>query len=226
MRIEQISEHIWSLRTWMLIPVHVWLVVDEEGVTLVDAGISSMGKGIIECVAKLKGGPLQRIVLTHGHSDHTGAIELVRKNAPVPVFAHRTEIPFMEGKLAYPRRKKAVASVAPGLAQPLPETPDGQLQSIGGLTPYHAPGHSPGHVVYYHEQDDVLLAGDLFTSRKGKLRRPMAIFTADMQEAVQSAAIVQKLQPKRIEVCHGTPVLEPAAQLEAYLTLSLKQIRT
>jgi hypothetical protein len=30
----------------------------------------------------------------------------------------------------------------------------------------------------------VLLAGDLFTSRKGQLRKPMAMFTADMAEAL------------------------------------------
>jgi hypothetical protein len=30
----------------------------------------------------------------------------------------------------------------------------------------------------------VLLAGDLFTSKKGKLHKPMAMFTANMNEAV------------------------------------------
>jgi glyoxylase-like metal-dependent hydrolase (beta-lactamase superfamily II) len=216
MRIERISEHIWSLRIWMLIPVHVWLVADEDGLTLVDAGISGMSKGILNTIEKLGKGPLLRIVLTHGHSDHTGAIDLVRKASPVPVYVHQIEIPYMEGELAYPRRKKAAQSVTPGLAQPLPEDSLGQLKAIGGLTPYHTPGHSPGHVAYYHDQDGVLLAGDLFTSRKGQLRRPMAMFTADMEEALRSAAVVEKLQPKRLEVCHGTPVFDPAAQLPAY----------
>lgn len=88
---------------------------------------------------------------------------------------------------------------------------------MGGLRPYLTPGHSPGHVAYYHEQDRVLLAGDLFTSRRGRIGRPMAIFTADMAEAVRSAAIVSALQPERLEVCHGGPVLNPGEQVDQYL---------
>jgi glyoxylase-like metal-dependent hydrolase (beta-lactamase superfamily II) len=217
MKIERISEHIWSLKTWVLIPIHVWLVADEEGVTLVDAGISSMGKGILQTVDAIKAGPLKRILLTHGHSDHTGAIDYIQRNSPVPVYAHSIEIPYMEGALAYPRRKKAAQSVAKGLTQPLQQADVGGLQPVAGLTPYHAPGHSPGHVVYYHEKDQVLLAGDLFTSKKGELRKPMGMFTADMEEAIRSAAIVDQLKPKRLEVCHGSSVMNPASYMPAYL---------
>ncbi|MDF2670049.1 MAG: fold metallo-hydrolase, partial [Paenibacillus sp.] len=116
------------------------------------------------------------------------------------------------------RRKKAEISVTPGIAQSLAENAEGGLVRIGGLTPYHTPGHSPGHVVYYHEHDRVLLAGDLFTSRKGQLRKPMAMFTADMAEAMRSAAIVGKLKPARLEVCHGQSVLQPAEQLDQYVS--------
>lgn len=221
MKVTQISEHVWSLKTWLIIPVHVWLVKDENGgFSLVDAGIPSMAKGISACLKSPGGGPLERILLTHGHSDHVGAIPRLLKDAApssLPVYAHRVEIPYMEGDVAYPRRKKAAASVARGLAQPLPEDGDGRPLAIGGLTPLLAPGHSPGHVVYYHERDRVLLAGDLFTSKKGKLRRPMPAFTADMREAVQSSLLLRELDPVHLEVCHGDPVLRPAEQLDGYL---------
>ncbi len=234
MKVTQISEHIWSLGIWMLIPVHVWVVVEEDGVTLVDAGIPTMADGIRACIESLNAGPLKRIVLTHGHSDHVGAIRRVLRTDAVPVYAHRIEIPYMEGDLPYPRRKKAAASVPKGIAQVLgeetvqaPEAPGegtaGELQPIGGLTPYHTPGHSPGHVVYYHQQDRVLLAGDLFTSRKGRLRRPMPLFTADMREAVRSSEIVRQLQPERLEVCHGGPVFDAAGQLDAYIAAAAKR---
>ena len=42
MKVKKVSEHIWSLKTWMIIPIHVWIVVDKEGITLVDAGIPMM----------------------------------------------------------------------------------------------------------------------------------------------------------------------------------------
>ena len=217
MKIEKVSDHIWSLKTWILIPIHVWIVADEEGLTLVDAGIPMMAKGIMKYMNQLEAGPLRRILLTHGHSDHVGALKSILSETNVPIYAHEIEIPYMEGDLIYPRRKKAEHNVAKGIVQSLQEDEKVGLKAIAGLTPYLTPGHSPGHVVYYHEQDQVLLAGDLFTSKKGKLHQPMSMFTADMAEAVRSSSIIEKLKPKRLEVCHGNPVLHPADHLEDYV---------
>jgi glyoxylase-like metal-dependent hydrolase (beta-lactamase superfamily II) len=160
-------------------------------------------------------GPLKRIVLTHGHSDHVGAIPRLLKNRQdVPVYAHRLEIPYSQGELPYPGRRKAVRYLSPGLAQPIPESAGGRLARIGGLQPYWTPGHAPGHVVYYHEQDRVLLAGDLFNARKGRLRFPM--FTFDKPQALKSSLIVRELAPEHMEVCHGGSVRRPAEQLDEY----------
>lgn len=217
MRVERVSTHIWAVSVWVLVPVRVWLVVAEDGVTLVDAGLSFMAGGILRAVDRLGAGPLRRILLTHGHSDHTGAVARILRERAVPVYAHAREIPYMTGQLPYPRRRAAAVTVAPGVAEPLAEERPGVLARVGGLRSYLTPGHSPGHVAYYHEQDRVLLAGDLFTSRRGWIGRPMAIFTADMAEAVRSAAIVSALQPERLEVCHGGPVLNPGEQIDQYL---------
>ncbi|MFZ5816118.1 MAG: MBL fold metallo-hydrolase [Bacillota bacterium] len=217
MRITQVSPHIWSLRSWLIVPVTVWLVREEEGLTLVDGGLSFMTGGILRFIEGLKAGPLRRILLTHGHVDHVGAVTRIRERYPVPVFAHRVELPYLEGQQLYPRRRKLEQNLPRGLAQPLPEEGDGRLSRIGGLQPYFTPGHSPGHVAYYHEQDQVLLAGDLFSSRGGRLRKPFAFATADMAEAVRSGRLVEELRPLRLEICHGGPVLHPARQMEAYL---------
>ncbi len=217
MQIKQISEHVWSLRIWMVIPVTVWIVKSEDGVLLVDAGVPMMAKGISKFIEKLQAGPLKAILLTHGHSDHVGAIQRIMQAHPVPVFAHTIEIPYMAGELPYPRRKKAAVSLAISLVQPLASNEQGGLLQHGVLQPYLTPGHSPGHVAYYHAEDSVLLAGDMFTSKRGRLRRPMPMFTADMDEAVRSAALVGRLKPKHLEVCHGNPVLHPADQVADYM---------
>ncbi|XEC96557.1 MBL fold metallo-hydrolase [Paenibacillus tarimensis] len=217
MKLTKISENIWSLKTWLIIPIHVWVVVEEDGVTLVDAGISAMAGGIMKFIEGLQAGPLKQIVLTHGHSDHVGALKSIRAHSEVPVYAHRIEIPYMQGELPYPGRKKAAQSVEPGTVLPLPEDEQGHPLAIAGLMPYHTPGHSPGHVVYYHEKDNVLLAGDLFTSKRGRLHFPMAMFTSNMEEAISSSRIVTQLNPVRLEVCHGDSVLEPASQMGDYI---------
>lgn len=224
MKIAQVSDHIWSLKTWMLLPIHVWVVVEEDGVTLVDTGLPLMAKGILHFIDRLNAGPLKRILLTHGHSDHTGAIKRILKVKTVPVFAHRIEIPYMEGDYPYPRRKKNIATVKKGFIHALPEDENKNLQRVGDITPYFTPGHSPGHVVFHHRDDHVLLAGDLFTSRKGKLHKPMPMFTADMNQALKSSQIVRELKPDRLEVCHGKSVLFPADQLDDYIDNTSKSL--
>lgn len=217
MKIEQVSNHIWSLSSKLLLPIHVWLVVDDQGVTLVDTGMKYMTKGIMKAIGGLNQGPLNRILLTHGHGDHTGAVTGIVEQWNVPVLAHDIEIPYLQGDLVYPRRKKLEANLPKGLAKPLPIDSEGNLVEIAGLTPYFTPGHSPGHVVYYHEEDQVLLAGDLFTSKKGELQPPMKLFTGNMEEALQSSTILTKLNPFRIEVCHGNAVLNTTEQVEKYM---------
>ncbi|MEH7346826.1 MBL fold metallo-hydrolase [Bacillus sp. JJ1532] len=217
MKVNKVSENIWSLKTWIIIPIHVWVIVDGNGVTLVDAGIPKMAKGIMNFIKELDAGPLQRILLTHGHPDHVGAIKTILSVTKVPVYAHRIEIPYMEGELPYPKRKKAKQTVSKQLIQALQEDGQGNLNLIGGIKPYLTPGHSPGHVVYYHEKDQVLIAGDLFTSKKGKIHQPISMFTSNMHEAVRSSTIVGELKPIRLEVCHGHPVFHPANHLEEYI---------
>ena len=214
MKVTRVSEHIWSLSTWLLFPITVWLVREEDGITLVDAGLSPMAKGIRAAIESVGAGPLKRIVLTHGHSDHVGAIPRLVEEERVPVYAHRLEIPHLEGELPYPGRRKAVAFLPKGLVEPTPEASDGRLKRIGGLQPYWTPGHAPGHVVYYHEADRVLLAGDLFNAKKGLLRFP--IFTYDKPRTLQSSMIVRELAPEHMEVCHGGAVRRPSEQLNDY----------
>jgi glyoxylase-like metal-dependent hydrolase (beta-lactamase superfamily II) len=205
MKVEQVSDHIWMAKPW--IPIRVWLVVDNDGVTLVDTGLPFMAAGILQAVKRLDAGPLQRILLTHGHGDHTGGMKRILDSQTVPVFAHRLELPYLEGALPYPRRKKAEQGAPKGLVRPLAEDGQGGLQMVAGLQPYHTPGHSPGHVVYFHVHDLVLLAGDQFMSRKGQVQPPSARFTADMEQAMRSGEVLSRLKPDRLEITHGGPVL-------------------
>lgn len=215
MKISKISPHIYKLEKWLVIKVSIWLVVSEDGVYIIDTGMASMSKDILTAARKL--GKLQAILLTHGHSDHTGGIHNILKEENLPIYVHRDEIKYMEGRELFPRRKKLEYNVPPNLVQPLAES-DGQLLPIGDLVPYYTPGHSPGHVAYYHVRDKVLIAGDLLTSKRGKFTRPMPMFTADMAEAIESSRIIAELEPELVTICHSNDVRNAALQLDTYIS--------
>src|ERR1700761_4537107 len=44
----------------------------------------------------------EAILLTHGHSDHTGSLEDLASHWDVPVFAHELELPYVTGQRSYP----------------------------------------------------------------------------------------------------------------------------
>lgn len=214
MKVRHISPHIYKLEFWFLFKISAWLVKDDTGVYIIDTGMSFMAKKIWDEAQKL--GNVKGILLTHGHSDHAGGVNHLLKHK-VPVYAHEDDIAYMEGKLPFPERKKKENIVIPQTVMPLPTDNDGELASFDSLIPYHTPGHSPGHVIYYHSKDNVVIGGDLFTSRKGKLAKPMKSFTANMKEAVASGAIVSRLKPQLVSIAHGEDVRNPSEQIENYL---------
>lgn len=213
MRVARISPHIWQVRLGWISPVHVWLVAADDGLTLVDSGYWFMAGDVIHAVDLIDAGPLRRIVLTHGHPDHAGGAAKVAQARHVPVYAHRLELPFLEGERTYPRINRVLQPIRPGLARALPEFTDGTLEPLGGLTPWSTPGHTPGHVVYHHVQDDVLLAGDLFKARNGQLHHLGHFYSVDPERARRSEQILQLLQPTRVEASHGGSVLRPTTVL-------------
>lgn len=214
MKILKISPNIYKVEAWFIFKMSAWIVTVEDGVYIVDTGMAFMGKAILKEAEKL--GNLKAILLTHGHSDHVGGLKKILEIKKFPVFSHEADIKYMEGKEPFPGRKKAEFLVQPGVVQPL-EMTNGNLHDIEDLTPIHTPSHSPGHVVYYHKKDGVLISGDLFTSKNGQLRKPMAMFTADMNEAIKSSHVIEDLKLNIVSICHGNDVKEPYKQLKNYL---------
>lgn len=64
-----------------LFPVNVYLVEETDGLTLVDAGLPYSAKGILQAASRLEK-PLGRIVLTHAHGDHVGALDALLDALP------------------------------------------------------------------------------------------------------------------------------------------------
>ncbi len=102
----------------------------------------------IEEAIRESGATIEKILLTHGHVDHVGAAEPMRKKLGVPIEGpHRDETPILAALTETGRRY--------GLGEMEPVTvtrwlAEGDVVTVGELTfdVFHCPGHSPGSVVF------------------------------------------------------------------------------
>lgn len=101
----------------------------------------------IEAAIEEMGGELAAILLTHAHVDHVGAVEPLQVDHDVPIYLHPADRPL------YDAAEDQAAAF--GLSVPIPPRPDhalahGDRLRFGELllSVRHAPGHSPGHVVF------------------------------------------------------------------------------
>jgi hydroxyacylglutathione hydrolase len=85
---------------------------------------------------------------------------------------------------------------------------------VAGFRVVHAPGHTPGHVIFFRDADRVALAGDVlaninFLTRKPGLIEPPPFFSADFRQNRRSMGILADLEPAVVCFGHGPPLRDP-----------------
>jgi len=154
---------------------------------LVDPG-GEAGR-LLDAVAK-SGATLEKVLVTHGHVDHCGAVAAIAERAGVPVEGPHRDDAFWIDQLA----GQATMFGVPGAR---PFAPDRWLQAgdrvaVGELVfeVRHCPGHTPGHVVFADRTRDIAFVGDvLFHGSIGRTDFPRG----DHDTLIRS--IVEELWP-------------------------------
>lgn len=213
---------------------NVFLLASEDGITLIDTGMSGEADRIAEQLAE-EGytlPDLQAIVLTHYHADHTGSAAELARRSGAPVLAHQAEVPYIEQTEPLPaasftRRLFNWLSDRVFRAEPCPvDRPlhDGEMvAALGGLRVIHAPGHTPGSIVLYQPERQVLFTGDVLFNEnplrgKAGLQFPPRLVSVDHAQAEASARKLARLELAAICFGHGESILEGAqAQLREAL---------
>ena len=149
---------------------NVYLIEDEGGVTLFDAGARTMTRGLASAGARLGG--IRRIVLGHGHTDHRGAAP----GLGVPVLCHPDEVQDAEGSGGFrywpadlrglPAPQRQIHRILHRLAwDGGPVQISGTVaegDEIAGFRVIHIPGHAPGQIALWRESDRLALVSDCF----------------------------------------------------------------
>lgn len=201
-------------------PVNCYLVEEEDGLTLIDAALSFGAKGILKAADSI-GKPITKIVLTHAHEDHVGALDLLKDKLPdVPVYISARDNRLMNGDRSLDKTEDQTP-IKGGVPKKLRTRATILLNDgdqIGSLTAIGSPGHTPGSMSFIDNRTKALIAGDAFQTRGGiavagdvKPLFPFPAFgTWSKMTALISAKKLAELQPSLLAVGHGE-MLENAA---------------
>lgn len=138
---------------------NAYLVRPRESPTVLAIDPGGKAAAMVEVVAAEEL-VLEAVLLTHAHLDHIEGVSTLVRRTGAPIYLHPDDRPLYQ----------AVGQQATmfGLDVETPPPADfrlehGQVLRLGGCTleVLHAPGHSPGHVIFYAADAGIAFVGDV-----------------------------------------------------------------
>lgn len=140
---------------------------------------------LLAAVARM-GVTLDKLLLTHGHLDHVGAAAGLAKRLKVPIIGpHRDDAFWLD---ALPQQAQMFGFPPLPAFRPDQWLAAGDTVSVGNQTleVLHCPGHTPGHLVFFHRPSRLALVGDvLFQGSIGRTDFPRGNH-ADLLRAIRT----------------------------------------
>ena len=207
-KMEKIFEGIYRLKqppfgppSWEV--SNVYFVGGDE-IVLIDSGYPTPES--IECTLgawkKLGSPPIKAMLITHAHLDHMGGAIDIQKEIGAPIWAHRDEGEHMTQMLP-----QASIDV---------EIEEGSTIDAGGITlkAVHLPGHTPGHLGYFMENERFMFTGDQVVGTGYAVIVPPH---GHMGQYMASLRQLREMDIKMILPGHGPPVKDAPAKIEEYI---------
>jgi glyoxylase-like metal-dependent hydrolase (beta-lactamase superfamily II) len=207
--------------------VNSYLVEDSGEVTIIDAGVPGFYRDIPGELAAMGRtvADVRALVLTHGHTDHIGFAERIRRDERVPVWVHDMDAALARGEVPNPSKGFGPTKLGPllgflwftvlrgGLRTPkLKEVAtfgDGATLDVpGSPNVILTPGHTPGSAALHFASLGALFVGDAFATyavTTGARGPQVAPFTADTAEAVASLPRLEAVSADLVLPGHGDP---------------------
>ncbi|MCU6481289.1 MBL fold metallo-hydrolase [Arthrobacter sp. A2-55] len=222
-------------------PASNWVIArDGQDFTLVDSGYPADLPILLDSIAYLGLDPARAaaILITHGHTDHTGGARHFSTQYGTPVYCSAGEYKTLLGEekfqvdvrkaLPYLWRPKVIrwaihATRAGGtITNDIPAAAifdSAVLEKLPGAPQaVETPGHTPGHCVFYFQEaralasGDALVSGHMISQNSGpQMLHPM--FHHELDKAVDSLELLPSLDVNVVLPGHGPAIRGNLADL-------------
>jgi glyoxylase-like metal-dependent hydrolase (beta-lactamase superfamily II)/predicted ester cyclase len=215
---EAIAAGVWILRGGRPRTMNVYLIEDQGGVTVFDSGAWQMNRAIMAAGARFGG--IRRVVLSHADADHRGGAA----GLDAPIYCHPLErsaaqspSPYRDywnfsllsrwARLAYPR---LMAHWDGGPLEIAGTVEEGD--QIAGFKVLDLPGHAPGLIGLFREEDGLALVSDCLltinveTGLGRAAQVPNPALNYDTNQARESIRRLATFGPEVVWPGHAKPV--------------------
>jgi glyoxylase-like metal-dependent hydrolase (beta-lactamase superfamily II) len=205
--------------------VNSYLVETAGEVTIVDAGAPSYWGDLPAELAAMgrKLDDVRAVVLTHGHSDHIGFAERIRRERGTPIWVDELDAALARGEVPNPSKGLGPAKLSPLLGFLWFSLTHGMLRipRIAAVSTYGdgatldvpgtprvilVPGHTPGSAALHMPSHDALFVGDAiatYSVTTGVNAPRIAPFTADPAQALASLTRLDAVEAGYVLPGHG-----------------------
>src|ERR1051325_144174 len=179
-------------------------IVGKENEVVIDVALSADSNldGIIEQAEAMGAKKIEKILLTHIHSDHCGGALALRKRCGAKLGIHRSRAGYLGGEDFQYGDNETVGF-------------DG-----GELNVLHTPGHESGHCCFYESSDKVLFSGDNILGYGTAVSRPP---DGNMTDYLKSLERLLEFNISLILPGHGPLVGQPKAKTPEYIQHRLER---
>ena len=205
--------------------VNSYLIVEPDGVTIIDAGLPGYWKLLDAELASLGKSPsdVRALILTHGDTDHIGIAARLHRETGLAALIHPDDVERAQLTVKKPNSGWGPVKLRPlagflwysarhgGLRIPpaaeLTTITDGEVLDVPGSPRIiHTPGHTPGSIAVHVPALDALFVGDMVTTRNvltGVSGPKPAPFTLEPAQSIASLQRIEDVDATWVLPGHG-----------------------